>query len=143
MSVITALMSALALASRLAVPISALPAAASFSAPHSPMGSAIDTAIPTSMGLCKILFHSSGVKSCLFAMSPPREPCPKSGAGEGGERYHSGGEECLFARRLRVMAAKMTASRENKAQLRDRRREKIDGVPGVSLKSPTPTGLRG
>jgi len=41
------------------------------------------------------------------------------------------------------MAAKMTASRENKAQLRDRRREKIDGVPEVSLKSPTPMGLEG
>jgi hypothetical protein len=44
---------------------------------------------------------------------------------------------------LRVMAAKMTASRENRAQLRDRRRDKIDGVPGVSLKSLTPSGQEG
>jgi len=41
------------------------------------------------------------------------------------------------------MAAKMTASRENNAQPRDRRREKIDGVPGVSLKSPNPRDKKG
>ena len=56
-------------ASSFAVAIAELLAAASFSVPHSPLGSAVDTAIPTSMGLCKTLVHSSGVKLCLFAMA--------------------------------------------------------------------------
>ena len=64
-------MSSLEPASSFAVAIAELLAAASFSVPHSPLGSAVDTAIPTSMGLCKTLVHSSGVKLCLFAMAVP------------------------------------------------------------------------
>src|SRR5262245_1254778 len=41
---------------------------ASLSAPHKPLGSAAETAIPANIVLSKILVHSSGLKLCLFAI---------------------------------------------------------------------------
>src|SRR5262249_8563334 len=64
----TALISASAPGSNLAV-ISALPSAKlSFRRPHRPLGSAAETAIPAIITLSRRSFHSSGVKFDLSAM---------------------------------------------------------------------------
>ena len=44
-------------------------AKASLRAPHRPLGSAAETAMPASMVLSRILVYSSGLKFCLFAMT--------------------------------------------------------------------------
>ena len=62
---------------------------ASLSAPHRPLGSAAETAIPANIVLSKILVHSSGLKFCLFAMAtsysllPPYRLYQISGVGRG------------------------------------------------------------
>src|SRR5262245_42582974 len=67
-SATTALISASAPGSKLAV-ISALPSAKlSFRRPHRPLGSAAETAIPAIITLSKRSFHSSGVKFDLSGM---------------------------------------------------------------------------
>jgi hypothetical protein len=57
------------------------------------------------------------------------------------EMHQSGGDECLFACLLRVMAAKITASKETKAQARDRMRDKTDVPPAHSPMSQTPSEI--
>jgi hypothetical protein len=52
--------------------------------------------------------------------------------------HQSGGDECLFARRLRVMAAKITASKETKVHARDRMRDKSEVPPAFSPMSQLP-----
>ena len=44
-------------------------AKASLRAPHRPLGSAAETAMPANIVLSRILVHSSGLKFCLFAMT--------------------------------------------------------------------------
>jgi hypothetical protein len=47
-----------------------------------PLGSAAETAIPTTIGLSKTLVHSSGVKFCLFAMAASDDGEPRGGFAE-------------------------------------------------------------
>src|SRR4029079_17537714 len=68
-SAMTALTSSLELGSCLDATSAELLAKASLSVPHRPLGSAAETAMPTTVGLSKTLVHSSGVKLCLFAMA--------------------------------------------------------------------------
>src|SRR5262245_11445549 len=65
----TALTSALAPGSVLAFASAVPPAKLSFRRPHSPLGSAADTAVPAAIMLCKSTLHSSGVKLDLFVMN--------------------------------------------------------------------------
>src|SRR5262245_65806569 len=57
----TALTSALAPESVLAFASAVPPAKLSFRRPHSPLGSAADTAVPAAIMLCKVTLHSSGL----------------------------------------------------------------------------------
>src|SRR5262245_23932233 len=67
-SATTALTSSLDPASAFAAARAELLANASLRAPHRPLGSAAETAIPANIVLSRILVHSSGLKFCLFAI---------------------------------------------------------------------------
>src|SRR6478736_4602454 len=68
-SLTTALMRGLVPGSVFALAKSVPPAKLSFRRPHSPLGSAAETAMPAAIILCKRIFHSSAVKLDLSAMS--------------------------------------------------------------------------
>ena len=65
----TAFTSSLERASDFAAASAELLAKPSLTKPHTPLGSAAETAIPASIVLYRILVHSSGVKLCLFAIT--------------------------------------------------------------------------